>query len=287
MNFCQPAVFATIALNHQYSEGGILEHITVRYIQQMKERNEKIAVLTAYDFFTAKFIDSAGVDIILVGDSANMVVFGHPNTLSISMAVMLELVSAVARGSKRALVVADMPFGSFQTSESDAISNAIAFLKTGAEAVKFEGGLEFAGLVKRMVECGIPVMGHIGMLPQSVNLYGGYLLQGEDPKSANYLIESACALEQAGAFSIVLEKVSSSLAKEITARLKIPTIGIGSGPHCDGQVLVINDMLGLFDLFKPKYVRRYANLKETIKEAVSNYVADVKSGAFPNEDESF
>lgn len=264
-----------------------MDKVTVKTIVEMKRKKEKITSLTAYDYFMAKFLDIAGIDIILVGDSVSMVVLGKENTLSVSMEYMLTITEAVARARKRALVVADMPFGSYQVSVADAVRNAMAFLRVGAEAVKIEGGLEFAETVKKLVESGIPVMGHIGMLPQSVNLYGGYLVQGTDEKSKEYLIQSAIALEQAGAFSIVIEKVKSSVAADITDKLKIPTIGIGAGPYCDGQILVLNDMLGLFDLFKPKFVRKYSNLKEEIISSVKRYIEDVKSQSFPTKEESF
>ncbi|MFH0931631.1 MAG: 3-methyl-2-oxobutanoate hydroxymethyltransferase, partial [Candidatus Zixiibacteriota bacterium] len=237
------------------------EKVTVKTFQKMKQRGEKIAILTAYDFFTAKILDELGIDSILVGDSANMVFYGAKNTLSITLEQMLYHTKAVSSAVKRALVIGDMPFLSYQTSISGAILNAGRFLKEGgAEGVKIEGGLEMIETVKRLIEVGIPVMGHIGMTPQSTGKFGGYSVQGKNEKGAQYLLESAKALEEVGCFSIVLECIPRELAEKITSSLKIPTIGIGAGLDCDGQVLVVNDILGLYEEFKPKFVRRYAEL---------------------------
>jgi len=234
------------------------EKVTVKTFLKMKQRGEKIAVLTAYDFFTAKILDEIGIDSILVGDSANMVFYGAKDTLSISMDQMVYHTQAVSKAAKRALVIGDMPFLSYQTSVSDAILNAGRFLKEGgAHGVKIEGGMEMKDTVKRLIEVGIPVMGHIGMTPQSIEKFGGYSVQGKDEKKAEYLLESAKILEEVGCFSIVLECIPRELAKKITSSLKIPTIGIGAGLDCDGQVLVVNDILGLYEEFKPKFVRRY------------------------------
>lgn len=263
--------------------------VTVATVLQRKGR-EKVAVLTAYDCFMAYLLDDAGIDILLVGDSAANVLHGHKTTLAIGMDVMVAHTAAVARGNKRALVVADMPFLSYQPSRETAIRNAGRFLAEGsAEAVKLEGGLEMAATAARLIECGIPVMAHIGLTPQSINRFGGPKVQGRDDKSRAYLIESALALEQAGCFSIVLELVRSDVAAEITESCKtMVTIGIGSGPHCDGQVLVINDILGLRDpAFKPRFLREYADLKPVISDAAKRYIDDVKNGAYPNEAESF
>ncbi len=262
--------------------------ITVKSFMQMKKAKEKIAVLTAYDFFTARILDEIGIDSILVGDSANMVFYGAKTTLSISMEQMVHHTKAVSCAVKRAFVIGDMPFLSYQTSVSEAIRNAGLFLKEGgAEAVKIEGGMEMRDTVKEIVDVGIPVMGHIGLLPQSINRFGGYAPQGRDEKSRKYLLESAKSLEEAGCFSMVLEAMPGDLAKQISASLDIPTIGIGAGVDCDGQVLVINDLLGLFDDFKPKFVRRYAHLSENIRKACRGYLEDVKSGKFPSEEESY
>lgn len=265
-----------------------INKVTVRSFAKMKEKGEKIAVLTAYDFFTARILDQIGMDSILVGDSVNMVFYGSPTTLSIGMEQMIYHTKAVCSAVKRALVIADMPFLSYQTSASDAILNAGRFLKEGgAHAVKIEGGSEMAETVKRIIEVGIPVMGHIGLVPQSINKFGSYSVRGKTEEEKKYLMESARILEEVGCFSLILESMPPKLAEKISKSLKIPTIGIGAGKDCDGQVLVINDILGLFEDFKPKFVRRYAELGKEIKEACLNYLNDVKSGRFPSEEESY
>ncbi len=275
-------------MGNPHGEKGNKGRVTTRSFRRLKRNGKKIAVLTAYDFPTAKILDSAGIDCILVGDSAGTVVAGYENTLPITMDEMIFLTKAVARGVSRALVIADMPFLSFQTSEADAIRNAGRFLKeAGAQAVKLEGGSEIAPLILRMVDLGIPVMGHIGLTPQSVNKFGGYLVMGKTEKQKNYLLQSARALQDAGCFSMVLEAVVPDVAKEITESVRIPTVGIGAGPHCDGQVLVISDMIGLFEEFRPKFVRAYANLAGIIRKAVTDYIDDVKNGRFPGEEESY
>lgn len=264
------------------------EKVTVKTFQKMKQRGEKIAILTAYDFFTAKILDEIGIDSILVGDSANMVFYGAKSTLSITLEQMLYHTQAVSKAVKRALVIGDMPFLSYQTTISEAILNAGRFLKEGeAEGVKIEGGLEMVETVKRLIEVGIPVMGHIGMTPQSIGKFGGYLVQGKNEKGAQYLLDSAKALEEAGCFSIVLECIPRELSKKITSSLKIPTIGIGAGLDCDGQVLVVNDILGLYEEFKPKFVRRYAELAKEIRKACKNFIEDVKAKKYPAEEESY
>jgi 3-methyl-2-oxobutanoate hydroxymethyltransferase len=262
--------------------------ITTRNFRKFKKSGEKIAVLTAYDFPTARILDDVGIDCILVGDSAGTVVAGHSNTLPITMDDMIFLTKAVTRGVKRALVVGDMPFLSFQTSEADAIKNAGRFLKEGgAQAVKLEGGSEIAPLILRMVDLGIPVMGHIGLTPQSINKFGAHLIMGKTDKQKKYLLQSAQALQDAGCFSMVLESVLPDVAAEITKAVRIPTIGIGAGPHCDGQVLVISDMIGLFEEFRPKFVRNYADVAGIIRKAVTEYIDDVRKGRFPGEAESY
>ena len=264
------------------------DRITVRSFREFKKRGEPIVVLTAYDYQTAKILDAVGVDALLVGDSANMVFYGQPNTLSITLEQMLYHTQAVSRAAGRALVIGDMPFLSYQTSPSEAVANAGRFLKeAGAAAVKLEGGIEIAPTVKHLVEVGIPVMGHIGLLPQAVHKMGGYVVQGKNEKSVAYLLESAHALEEAGTFSLVVEGVFAEAARKITQTVSVPTIGIGAGPGCDGQVLVTSDLLGIFSDFKPKFVRRYANLSEEIGRAVSNFVADVKHHRFPSDEESY
>jgi 3-methyl-2-oxobutanoate hydroxymethyltransferase len=254
----------------------------------MKQEGKKIAVLTAYDYATARILDAAGIDCILVGDSASTVVAGHQNTLPITMDEMIFLTRCVTRGVEHALVVGDMPFMSFQISESEAIKNAGRFLKEGgAQAIKLEGGSEIAPLILRMVDFGIPVMGHIGLTPQSLNKFGGYLVMGRTDRQRQYLMQSAKALQDAGCFAMVLESVVPDVARQISESVSIPTIGIGAGPNCDGQVLVVSDMLGLFQEFRPKFVRTYADLAGTIKGAVTSYIDDVKNGKFPDERESY
>ncbi len=264
------------------------DKVTTRNFKDFKKRGEPIVVLTAYEYQTAKILDSIGVDALLVGDSANMVFYGHSNTLSITLEQMLYHTQAVSRAAERALVIGDMPFLSYQVSISEAVANAGRFLKeAGAAAVKLEGGIEIAPTVKHLFEVGIPVMGHIGLVPQAVHKMGGYVIQGKDAESTSYLMESALALEEAGAFALVIEGVVAEAAGKITQAVKIPTIGIGAGPNCDGQVLVSNDLLGIFSDFKPKFVRRYANLSEEIRKATKNFVDDVKHHRFPTEEESY
>jgi 3-methyl-2-oxobutanoate hydroxymethyltransferase len=263
--------------------------VTINTFIKKKAKKNKITVLTAYDYFTASLLDEAGIDSILVGDSASNVIHGFNSTLPITMDIMIAHTAAVSRGCNRALIIADMPFLSFQPSVEVAITNAGRFLKEGnAEAVKIEGGIEMTSTIKRVIECGIPVMGHIGLTPQSIHRFGGPKVQGKKEKSKNYLMESALALEEAGCFSMVLELVESEIAGEITKSLKTAaTIGIGAGVNCDGQVLVTNDMLGLKDeKFKPKFLREYANLAPQISKAVEQYIDDVNKLKYPSEDES-
>ena len=262
---------------------------TLTFINK-KAKKKKITVLTAYDYFIASLLDNAGIDAILVGDSASNVIHGHSSTLPITMDIMVAHTAAVARGAEKALVIADMPFLSFQPSTEIAILNAGRFLKEGnAEAVKIEGGLEMVDTIKRVVECGIPVMGHIGLTPQSIHKFGGPKIQGKKEKSKTYLVESALALEEAGCFSIVLELLESEIASEITEKLHTAaTIGIGAGVKCDGQVLVTNDMIGLRDKnFKPKFLREYANISPIISDAVEKYIEDVEKQQFPSDEESY
>ena len=275
-------------MSDDFSHKEIISRVTVRNFRRMKQEGKKIAVLTAYDFPTAKILDDAGIDSILVGDSSGSVVAGHSTTLPVTMDQMIYLTQNVTRAARRALVIGDMPFMSYQPSEEVAITNAGRFLKeAGAQAVKLEGGLEVAALIHRMVDFGIPVMGHIGLTPQSVNKFGGYLVMGKTERQRQYLMESAKALQDAGCFAIVLESVITEVAKEISESIRIPTIGIGAGPYCDGQVLVISDMIGLFEEFRPKFVRAYANVAGIIRKAASEYIDDVKKGNFPGKDESY
>jgi 3-methyl-2-oxobutanoate hydroxymethyltransferase len=265
-----------------------LEKITVRGFARLKQKKEKIAVLTAYDFHTARILDEIGLDAVLVGDSASMVFYGSPNTLPITMDQMVYHTRAVSSAVKRSLVIADMPFLSYQTSVQEAIANAGRFLKEGgADAVKLEGGLEMVETAARVIQMGIPVMGHIGLTPQSINRFGGYTVRGKSAEEREYLAKSAKGLERAGCFSVLIESVPKELAVEITGFLQVPTIGIGAGNGCDGQVLVINDILGLFEDFKPRFVRRYANLANEIRKACRDFMEDVKSGKFPSDEESY
>ncbi|MCX7991495.1 MAG: 3-methyl-2-oxobutanoate hydroxymethyltransferase [Proteobacteria bacterium] len=261
--------------------------ITVPSILEKKQRKEKITMLTCYDYSTALILDRAGIDMMLVGDSAGVVFSGYENTLPVSVDEILYHTRAVSRGRKNALVVADMPFLSYQVSVEEAVKNCGLMLKAGAEAVKLEGGVEICDLVNKLFLSGIPVMGHIGLTPQSVNVLGGYKVQGKTEETRKKLIESARALESAGAFSVVLECVPEELSKEITEIIDIPTIGIGAGRFTDGQVLVINDILGLFEGFRPKFVKRYIDLAPVIEKAVKDYIDEVKEGKFPAEENIF
>ena len=248
----------------------------------------KITCLTAYDYPTARLLDEAGVDILLVGDSLGMVVLGYENTLPVTLEEMLHHTRAVRRGTRRALVVADMPYGSYHAEMAESVRNAVRFVKeAGAEAVKVEGGERRLELIARLVEAEIPVMGHVGLTPQSLHAMGGFKVQGKTPEAAEQLLRDARAVEAAGAFSIVLESVPRELATRITAELRIPTIGIGAGPDCDGQVLVIHDLLGFSLGHTPKFARRYANLAETISQAAREYCDDVQNGRFPSDAESY
>lgn len=265
-----------------------IERVTTHAIREMKKNKEKIAMLTAYDYATATTLDESGIDIILVGDSLAMVVLGYETTLPVTMDEMIHHTKSVSRAAHHAMVIGDMPFLSYQVSSDKAIYNAGRFLQeAGAQGVKIEGGREMAETTRRITSAGIPVMAHIGLTPQSVHQFGGYRPQGKDKKSARKILEDARILEEAGAFSVVLECVPAALAKEITQNLTIPTLGIGAGVHCDGQVLVINDMLGLFERFTPKFVKKYANLNMTMKKAVRLYSDEVKAGIFPGAEHSF
>ena len=256
--------------------------VTVSSIKEMKLKKEKIVMLTAYDYSTAKLVDEAGVPLILVGDSLGMVMLGYDSTIPVTMDEMIHHTKAVVRGAKQALVVGDMPFMTYHTSVSDALRNAARFMQEGgAQAVKLEGGVVVAETVKRIIDCGIPVMGHIGLTPQSVHQLGGHKVQGKSPEAAERLLADARALEQAGAFAIVLELVPAPLSKLISQKINIPTIGIGAGPDCDGQVQVISDLLGLFSDFVPKHAKQYAKLAGTIRTAITDYVNEVKAGGFP------
>ncbi|MBN1928110.1 MAG: 3-methyl-2-oxobutanoate hydroxymethyltransferase [Chlorobiaceae bacterium] len=269
-----------------------LPHVTTRRMLDMKQRGEKIAVLTAYDYTMARILDRSGVDAILVGDSASNVFSGHNTTLPITVDEMIYHAKAVVRGvqaeTSRAMVIVDMPFMSYQLSPEDAVRNAGKIMKEHeCDAVKMEGGKVIAEAVRRITDIGIPVMGHLGLMPQSIYKYGSYKVRAKEGDEAEQLMEDARILEESGAFAIVLEKIPSKLAGQVSRSLTIPTIGIGAGPECDGQVLVINDMLGLNTEFHPRFVRRYADLSPVIEQAVRDYVSDVRSNSFPSEDESY
>jgi 3-methyl-2-oxobutanoate hydroxymethyltransferase len=262
--------------------------LTIQDIILMKQNGERISMLTAYDASFAGLLDSSGIDMILVGDSLGMVLLGYESTIPVTMEEVLHHCRAVKKGVNRAIMVGDMPFMSYQVSETEAITNGGRFLKeAGCDAVKLEGGTEVCDTVKAIVRAGIPVMGHIGLTPQTASQLGGYKVQGKDTESARRLLESARDLEAAGVFSIVLECIPAQLSKVISEAVSIPTIGIGAGQHCDGQVLVTHDMLGMFEKFVPTFVKKYINLAPQIKEAVAAYNTEVKSGAFPNEEQSF
>ncbi len=262
--------------------------ITIHTLGRMKQRGERIAMLTAYDYPTAKLLDEAGIDALLVGDSLGMVVLGYPTTLPVTMEDMLHHCKAVARGASRALLVGDLPFMAYQASREEAVRNAGRLLKEGQmEAVKLEGGREVAEAVHAIVAAGIPVMGHLGLTPQAVHRMGGYRIQGRDAAAAERIREDATILEKAGAFALVLEGVPAELGREITAAVSIPTIGIGAGPGCDGQVLVTHDLLGLFEDLRPSFVKRYAELAPLLREAFARYREEVRAGTFPGPEHSF
>ncbi len=262
--------------------------ITINQIKEMKQKGEKITMLTAYDYATAKIVDEVGIPLILVGDSLGMVVLGYESTIPVTMEDMLHHTKAVVRGTKQTMVVGDMPFMTYHISVDDALRNAARFIQeAGAQAIKLEGGVTVAEKVKRIVDCGIPVMGHIGLTPQSIHQFGGFKVQGKTPEAATRLLKDAQALEEAGAFAIVLETVPAPLAALITEKIGIPTIGIGAGIGCDGQVQVINDILGSFADFVPKHAKQYAKLTDIIRKAVTEYHDEVKAGSFPTDKQSF
>jgi 3-methyl-2-oxobutanoate hydroxymethyltransferase len=264
------------------------KRITTYVLQDMKARNEKIAMLTAYDYSMAKIIDRAGIDVVLVGDSASNVMAGHETTVPITLNEMIYHASSVIRAVKRALVIVDLPFGTYQGNSKEALTSAIRIMKeTGAHGVKMEGGSEISESVSRILSAGIPVMGHLGLTPQSIHKFGTYVVRARDEKEAKKLIEDAHILEKAGCFGLVLEKIPATLAARVTKELKIPVIGIGAGKYVDGQVLVLHDMLGITQEFSPRFLRRYHNLYEEITGAVTNYINDIKNLRFPNDKEQY
>lgn len=265
-----------------------IKRVTTHILQEMKERGEKISMLTAYDYSMATILDDAGLDVLLVGDSASNVMAGHETTLPITLDQMIYHAASVIRAVKRAFVVVDLPFGSYQGNSKEALNSAIRIMKeSGAHGVKLEGGEEIIESVQRIITAGIPVMGHLGLTPQSIYKFGTYTVRAKEEEEANKLKTDVLALQAAGCFAIVLEKIPAALGKEVTESLHIPTIGIGAGPDCDGQVLVVNDMIGLTKGFKPRFLRQYINLYDEILAAAQSYIRDVKGNDFPNEKEQY
>lgn len=265
-----------------------IKRVTTNVLQEMKSRGEKIAMLTAYDYSMATIVDAAGMDIILVGDSASNVMAGHETTLPITLDQMIYHASSVVKAAKRALVIVDLPFGSYQGNSKEALNSAIRIMKeSGAHGVKMEGGVEISESVTRILTAGIPVMGHLGLTPQSIYKFGTYTVRAKEEAEAQKLREDALKLQELGCFGIVLEKIPAQLAKEVTESVHIPIIGIGAGQYCDGQVLVIHDMLGINKAFKPRFLRQYANLYDVMNGALKNYISDVKAKDFPNEKEQY
>lgn len=265
-----------------------VKRVTTHVLQAMKRQQEKIAMLTAYDFSMARIVDAAGIDVILVGDSASNVMAGHETTLPITLDQMIYHASSVVRAVKRALVVVDLPFGSYQGNSRLALESAIRIMKeSGAHAVKMEGGAEIAESIKRILSAGIPVMGHLGLIPQSIYKFGTYTVRAKASEEANQLLQDAQLLQDLGCFGLVLEKIPAQLAEQVSKSLQIPTIGIGAGAACDGQVLVLHDLLGITKDFHPRFLRRYLNLFDTIQTAIGQYVEDVKTLDFPNDQEQY
>ena len=265
-----------------------LKKITTNTLQKMKSNGEKISMITAYDYSFAKIFDAAGIDVILVGDSASNVMAGHETTLPITLDQIIYHAGSVIRGVDKSLVIVDLPFGSYQSNSKEALASAIRIMKeTGAHAVKLEGGEEVVESARRILAAGVPVMGHLGLTPQSIYKFGTYTVRAREEAEAEKLKSDAKLLQESGCFAIVLEKIPASLAKEVSESLQIPTIGIGAGKHCDGQVLVMHDMLGINTEFKPRFLRQYLNLHEQVTGAVQQYIKDVKSSGFPNENEQY
>ena len=265
-----------------------MKKINISEILRMKKEGRKITCVTSYDYTSAALVDRSGIDLILVGDSASMVVLGYQTTIPVGMDEMILFSKAVTRGNKRSLIVGDMPFMSYQASDEDAVRNGGKFIKDGmVDAVKIEGGMKMKNRVEALTRARIPVMGHVGLMPQTSPLWSGYRIQGKTDITAEEIIKDSMSLEEAGAFSVVLEMVTSEVAKMITERLSIPTIGIGSGPHCDGQIVVFHDILGLYDKFTPKFIKKYANLAEDIQKALESYRDEVVNGKFPADENTF
>jgi 3-methyl-2-oxobutanoate hydroxymethyltransferase len=293
-NKCEDTGFSNeypnfVRLTHKFmSVNKEVKRITTHILQEMKQRGEKISMLTAYDYSMATVLDDAGLDVLLVGDSASNVMAGHETTLPITLDQMIYHAQGVVRGATRAFVVVDLPFGSYQGNSKEALSSAIRIMKeSGAHGVKLEGGTEIVDSIERIITAGIPVMGHLGLTPQSIYKFGTYTVRAKDEAEAEKLKVDAKALQDAGCFAVVLEKIPAALAREVAESLHIPVIGIGAGPYCDGQVLVVNDMIGLTKGFKPRFLRQYVNLYEEILGAAQSYIRDVKSNDFPNEKEQY
>ena len=281
-------IYTIFVKNHVMTNNSNPSRVTIKILNQMKSNSEKISMLTAYDFSFAKIIDEAGIDIILVGDSASNVMAGHETTLPITLDQMIYHASSVVRAVNRALVIVDLPFGTYQADSKEALKSAIKIMKeSGAHAVKLEGGYQAKESIERIIQAGIPVMGHLGLTPQSIYKFGTYEVRAKDKQEADTLLNDALMLEEIGCFSVLLEKIPNTLSKEVSTRLKVPIIGIGAGSHVDGQVLVLQDMLGMNKDFSPRFLRRYLDLDSLISEAVKKYSTDIKSGDFPNEKEQY
>ena len=281
-------IYTIFVKNHIMTNNSNQSRVTIKILNQMKNNSEKISMLTAYDFSFAKIIDQAGIDIILVGDSASNVMAGHETTLPITLDQMIYHASSVVRAVNRALVIVDLPFGTYQADSREALKSAIKIMKeSGAHAVKLEGGYQAKESIERIIQAGIPVMGHLGLTPQSIYKFGTYEVRAKDKQEADTLLNDALMLEEIGCFSVLLEKIPNTLSKEVSSKLTVPIIGIGAGSHVDGQVLVLQDMLGMNKDFSPRFLRRYLDLDSLVGNAVKKYSTDIKSGDFPNEEEQY
>ena len=281
-------IYTIFVKNHIMTNNSNQSRVTIKILNQMKSNSEKISMLTAYDFSFAKIIDEAGIDIILVGDSASNVMAGHETTLPITLDQMIYHASSVVRAVNRALVIVDLPFGTYQADSKEALKSAIKIMKeSGAHAVKLEGGYQAKDSIERIIQAGIPVMGHLGLTPQSIYKFGTYEVRAKDKHEADTLLNDALMLEEIGCFSVLLEKIPNTLSKEVSSKLTVPIIGIGAGSHVDGQVLVLQDMLGMNKDFSPRFLRRYLDLDSLVSNAVKKYSTDIKSGDFPNEEEQY
>ena len=281
-------IYTIFVKNHIMTNNSNQSRVTIKILNQMKNKSEKISMLTAYDFSFAKIVDEAGIDIILVGDSASNVMAGHETTLPITLDQMIYHASSVVRAVNRALVIVDLPFGTYQADSKEALKSAIKIMKeSGAHAVKLEGGYQAKESIERIIQAGIPVMGHLGLTPQSIYKFGTYEVRAKDKQEADTLLDDALMLEEIGCFSVLLEKIPNTLSKEVSSKLTVPIIGIGAGSHVDGQVLVLQDMLGMNKDFSPRFLRRYLDLDSLVSNAVKKYSTDIKSGDFPNEEEQY